>query len=122
MIETDLFSVLSAAASITAITGANIFPVALPTKPILPALTYKFVGGTAKPTFGTGGVTRARVQIDAWGLRYLDAINLRAAVVEAMNGYIDQNMTVELIQTIDDFDYELLQFIAIAEFYIFFAQ
>jgi hypothetical protein len=122
MLETNLFSVLSAATLITAITGPNIFPVKLPDDPPLPALTYKIVGGAAKGTFTTGGITRARVQIDCWSTQYLQAVTLRAAVIAALNGYVDANLNIQFIQPVDLFDYELLQFQAVAEFYVSYAQ
>jgi hypothetical protein len=122
MLETDLNAVLGTTSTITAIVGTNIFPVALPTKPTLPALTYKIVGGTAKSTFGTRGVTRARVEIDCWSTQYLEAITLRNAVITALDGYTDANLSIQFLQPVDDFEYELLQYRAIAEFYVFFSQ
>jgi hypothetical protein len=120
MFETNLFSVLSAASGITAITGANIFPVELPKDPTLPALTYRTITSVASPTFTTSGLQRARVEIDCWGSRYLDAVNLRTAVIGALNGYVDANFTILLISFGDVFKNELLQYAATVEFYLFF--
>ncbi len=119
MIELDFATVLSAPAAITAICGTRIYPLVLPTDPILPAIDYSFVGGSATSTFDTTGSKKYRVEVNCWGDTYSDAVTLRAAVTAALNGYLDANLKILLIQPRDFFDRELEQYRAMVEFYLF---
>jgi hypothetical protein len=121
MIETDLFTVLSTATAITALASTRVYPVALPTDPTLPAMTYMFVGGSGQPSFNTRGMQRARVEINSWGDTYSDAVTLREAVIQTLAGYSDENFSAMYMQSTDFFDHELLQYRAMAEFYVFYA-
>ena len=118
MIEQDLYTALSTATAITALSGTNIFPLVLPTDPTLPAITYQFVGGRGAATMSNRGTQRSRVQIDCWGTTYLQAVTLRNAVIDTLAGYTAPTFTSQLLQTIDDFDHELLQYTAKVEFYL----
>ena len=118
MIEQLLYSLLSSTSSITAITGQRIYPLVLPTDPTLPAIEYSFIAGTSSPTLTTKGYKRYRVEINCWGKTYSDAVALRSAVKDALDGYSDGNMSILLISPRDFFDNALLQYRAMAEFYI----
>jgi hypothetical protein len=118
VIEQLLYALLSSTTSITAITGPRIYPLQLPQDPTLPAIEYSFIGGSSSPTFTTRGNKRYRVQIDCWGNTYAEAVTLRSAVKDALDGYSDGQMSILLISPRDFFDHELLQYRAMAEFYI----
>jgi hypothetical protein len=122
MIETALYNVLSGMPAIIAITTADrIYPAILPTEPTLPELTYAFVGGTVKPTMDTRGTQKSRVQLDCWGNSYPDAVTLRNAVIDSLAGYADANFSTQILQTIDFFEHEALQYRAVVEVYLFYA-
>jgi hypothetical protein len=118
MIETALFTALSTASTVIALCGTRIYPLVLPKDPTLPAIDYKFVTGNNTPTMNTNGVQRYRVEVNCWGDTYLDAVSLRNAVVKALSGYRAGTMTVEYLMPQDFFDDELLQYRAMAEFYV----
>lgn len=94
------------------------YPLVIPEGSTLPAATYTFVGSTANPTLNTSGLTRYRVDVSCYGDTYSDAVTLRSTVKAALNGYLDPNMTIEWIRSTDFFEHELLQFRALAEFYV----
>lgn len=126
MIEAGLFSLLSGTPAVAAIAGARIYPLVLPTDGELPAVTYQVVGARPDPTLQTSGFQRWRIQCDCWAEDYSAAAGLRDALTTALNGYqgtlsdgtILQN--AELIQPIDHFDHEALQYRCTVEFYLYF--
>jgi hypothetical protein len=104
--------------SVASLTGGRIYPVILPSEVILPAIHYLFVGGSSDPTFTTSGTQKYRVEINCWASTWGAAKALRAAVIHTLNGYQDGNTTIQFLMNRDFYDHELLQFRAIAEFYI----
>lgn len=119
MVETDFYTALSSAASVIALCGTRVYPLALPTDPTLPAIDYKFVGGANTPTFSSLGVQRYRVEVNCWGNTYSDAVTLRYTVIKALAGYQSGNTIIQFLMPQDDFDSDLLQYRAIAEFYVY---
>jgi hypothetical protein len=65
------------------------------------------------------GVQRYRVEVNCWGDTYDDAVSLRYAVVKALSGYTSGNSSIQYLMPQDDFDNDLLQYRATAEFYVF---
>lgn|GEM_PF-6480671 len=120
MIELSFAAALQASSAVTAITGPRIYPLVLPNDVTLPAIHYSFVGGSASPTLTTTGTQKYRVEVNCWGATYSDAVMLRAAVIKALNGYLDGTMSIQFLMPRDLFDHELLQYRAAAEFYIHF--
>lgn len=126
MIEAGLRNLLVNTAAITSLVGMRSYPSVLPKNPILPALVYRFVGGSQNATFTTRGMQRRRVEFYCFGNSALDADTLAAALVTALNGYagtlsdgtILQNC--DFIQEMDAYDYEALVFRRIVEFYFYF--
>jgi hypothetical protein len=118
MVESSFFTALTTASAVTAICGARIYPLVLPKDSTLPAIDYKFVGGSNTPTFDSMGIQRYRVEVNCWGNTYADAVNLRLAVVKALSGYTSSNMAITYLMPQDFFDPELLQVRALAEFYV----
>ena len=119
MIETVFRSALTSATSVTAIVVTRIYPLVLPTDPTLPCCDYTFVGGSNTPTMSDMGVQRYRVEVNCWGDTYDDAVSLRYAVVKALSGYTSGNSSIQYLMPQDDFDNDLLQYRATAEFYVF---
>ena len=123
MIESALFTVLSTSAAVSALAGTRVYPAVLPKDPTLPAVVYRFVGGANQPTMNTRGRQRSRLQIDCFGETYNDAISLRKAVVQTLGGYSSATFQSQILDaTADDgFDQDLLQYLAIAEAYVWFS-
>jgi hypothetical protein len=119
MVESALYTALSSAAIVTALASTRIYPLLVPTDSSLPAVDYSIVVGTSKGTFTTRGMGTYRVEVNCWGATYADAVNLRAAVSKALDGYTDGTITVRIIGPRDFFDYELLQYRAMVEFYVY---
>lgn len=117
-VEQSFYNVLSSASAVTAVAGTNIFPATLPTDPVLPALTYSFIGGSVLPNMSTRGVQRSRVQIDCFASTYNSAVSLRDAVIQTLAGYSSAAFSSQILSTSDDFDHSLLQYRAIVEVYV----
>ena len=118
MVETDFFTALSTASTVTAICGTRIYPCQLPKDPTLPAVEYRFIAGSNLPAFTTMGAQKYRVEVSCWGDTYLDAISLRYAVVKALSGYHAGTMSISYLMPRDNFDDILLQYEAVCEFYV----
>jgi Protein of unknown function (DUF3168) len=120
MIESDLFTALSTPTVITALVGTRIYPVRLPPDPTLPAIHYKFVGGSSQATQDTLGSQRSRAEVSCWGATYSDAVTLRAAVVAALSQ--TSSGSIQLIQFLQNVDFDepdTLDFRALCEFYLY---
>jgi hypothetical protein len=118
MIELIFDGLLRGSASITALAKGGIYPGKLPKDATFPAIHYLFVGGSSQPTQDTFGTQRYRVEVNAWGDSYYDAITLRHAIIAALSLYSQNGVFISFIQPTDFFDHELLEFRAMAEFYI----
>jgi hypothetical protein len=87
MIEAGLFNLLSGSSGIASFCDSRIYPVILPEDPQLPALTYQLISAQPSPTLTTSGMQRFRIQFDCWAETYADAVGLRAALTETLNGF-----------------------------------
>ena len=127
MIEQSFYSVLMASTAVTALTGYRIYPLVvpeidsdIPLSSQLPAIDYAIIGGSAYATLTTTGWQKYRVEVNCWGSTYSTAVTLRDAVIANLNGYLDTQMSIQLIQPQDFFDHDLLQYRAMVEFYVYF--
>lgn len=123
MIDTLIRPLVLSFDNVTAIVANRVVPILVPEGWNLPALTYQIIAASADPTFDTAGFTRTRVQFDCYGESYADASSLRQALDAAINGFVGEVAGVQitdvcLIQPIDRFQHELLQFICGVEYYI----
>jgi hypothetical protein len=118
MIELVFDGLLRGSPSITALATGGIYPGALPKDATFPAIHYLFVGGSSNATQDTYGTQRYRVEVNAWGNSYNDAVTLRHAIVAALSQYSQNGVSIRFIQPTDFFDHELLEFRAMAEFYV----
>lgn len=119
MIELTFDALLRASPAITSLATGGIYPAKLPTEATLPAIHYLLVGGSSKGTQDTYGSQKYRVEMNCWGNSYEDAVTLRHAVIATLSQYTADGMFIQFLSPLDDFDHELLEFRAIAEFYIF---
>ena len=83
--EATVFTVLSAAAGVTALVSARIYPDELPQDYVMPAIVFGRVATEIVATIhGTVAARRARMQINCWATERLDAETLADAVLSAM--------------------------------------
>ena len=119
MVEQTLQDLLKGSESITALVSDRIHGLLIPTGSAMPALDYKVVSATAMPTWSSHGSQRIRVEVNCWGAKYDAAVSLRAAVIAALNGYSDGLTSIQFLTSQDLYDYQLTQFRAVCEFYLF---
>ncbi len=85
-IATDIRTFLLADATLTTLIGTRLYPLTLPQNPTLPAMTYQWVSGERVHTAdGALGLSRPRIQFDAWATTYLVA----ESVFEALRKRLD---------------------------------
>lgn len=88
MIATGLRTLLLGDSNITAIIGTRLYPIQLPQKPTLPALTYFRVSGEEQASnSGSQDYGWARFQIDAWAETFNEAETLANLVKERLHGF-----------------------------------
>lgn len=132
MIQEGLHALLAADTSVAAIVNGRIFEILAPDdRQLYPCLSYTLVGGSSEPTMGTSGVLRERIEINALCLEpaagkspYTIAAYLRAAVIQAVNGW-QQNLSdgTRVLNTVllnpgTDFCTEDRIFRCMVEFYV----
>ena len=128
MVTAGIFSLLSQNSSINALIGTRIFPVLLPERATLPAVTYQVI--SMKPQYelqNRVNVTNLRLQIDAWAETYADAKSAVSAIVAVLDNFSGtlpdstQVFGVQLRNSVDYFEHESLTYRVLAEFDIQFA-
>lgn len=119
MVELIFDGLLRGSEAITALAVGGIYPAALPKdQTVWPAIHYLIVGGNSQSTQDTYGTQRQRVEVNCWGKSYSDAVTLRHTVTAELLAASTSSLSVNFIQNMDLFDHELLEFRAIAEFYV----
>lgn len=86
MIETAIYSVLSADTTITAATSSRIYPVVMPQNVTFPAITYQRIN--SNPVNDLGGysnLTNPHIAVNCWATRYDEAKELAEDVHDAIN-------------------------------------
>src|SRR5690554_4182708 len=74
--------------AIATLIGGNIYPAALPQKPVYPAVTYQAVTGNTDYSFdGPSGLVMTRMQLDLYANSYADIIMLKRSVMAALSGF-----------------------------------
>ena len=118
MVELIFDGILRGSTAVTTLATGGIHPAALPTEATLPAIHYLFVGGSSNATQDSYGNQQYRVEVSAWGSSYEIAVTLRHAIIAALDQYNANGVFIRFIQPTDLFDHELLEFRAMAEFYV----
>jgi len=88
MLESGLISLLKANAGVSSLVATRMYPVLLPDKSTLPAVTYRTL--SSLPTYtltGALGMTTNRIEYTAWATSYLTAKAIIEAIVEALDNY-----------------------------------
>ena len=92
MIETAIYQRLAAFAGLTALVGGasapRITPHLLTQDTAYPAVTYFVVSAPRETAMGSDpGIVHARMQVECWALKYLDAVNVAEQVRLALQRY-----------------------------------
>lgn len=97
--------------------GNRIYPVLLPEKTAMPAVSYQIVSWTSEPGFQTAGMQKVRVQFDCFGDTYKQATNVREDMIKLLVGMQGENLddghflqNTELVQSIDFYEQDARQF------------
>ena len=88
-LESGLVTYLGARAGLTAIIDTRIFPQLVPQGANnYPAVTFQTISESNTHSLsGVSGLAMSRLQITCWGRTVLDALRVRDAVVDALDGY-----------------------------------
>jgi hypothetical protein len=119
MIELIFDGILRASSAVTTLATGGIYPAALPKDATFPAIHYLIVGGSSKATQDTYGTQRTRVEVNAWGNSYNDAITLRHAIIAALSQYSQNGVFISFSSQTDFFDHDLLEYRAMSEWYLY---
>lgn len=88
MIRGALYTLLTGTSAVSAIVGTRIYPVVLPQKPTLPAITMQRIPGSrVRSTRGPSGLAQSRYQVDCWAATQTAAEELAGVVRAATDGY-----------------------------------
>lgn len=80
-----IFSTLTADSGVTAIVSNRVYPVVIPQKGTLPAITYQRVSGRRENGIsGAGELVAVRVQVDCWAESYSSVRALADAASAAL--------------------------------------
>lgn len=93
MIEAAIRAHLIADAGLTALVGSRVYPMQLPQRPTLPAVTYQRISSTPTQHRGAAaaGHERTRFQFDCWASDYDTTLAVRAALAAAMGTLVQAN-------------------------------
>ncbi len=85
ILEAAIYAILAAAAGVTTIVGARIYPNLMPEGAAYPALTYFTVSADEEHTLDrASGLVHQRIQVDAWGNDYTTVKTLMKQVRSAL--------------------------------------
>ena len=105
--ESALYALLTAAAPVTALVGARIYPVVAPEGTPTPLIAYELVSNTRQPridALASAHLARARVTVNLVSADHAVVKTLRAAVVAACQFQRGAIAGVSVVSVIPDFD------------------
>lgn len=77
----ELRAYILADSTVAGLIGTRLYPITMPQKPTLPAVTYQVVSATRQPTMDhNDNLPMTRVQIDCWALSFFDAMAVDDAI------------------------------------------
>lgn len=79
-----IYSTLTTDTAVAAIVSKRVYPVVIPQKGALPAITYQRVSGRRENGFQAGELTAVRVQVDCWADGYSEVRGLADAARDAL--------------------------------------
>lgn len=87
-IEEAIYAKLNGDVNISALVSTRIYPLKMPDKTPMPAITYFRVSGPRVEHFqGSSTLAHPLYQIDAWGKTLREVINLSSKIRNALQGY-----------------------------------
>lgn len=87
-IEDAIYGKLNADANVTAIVGNRIFPIKMPDRTAMPAISYARVTGPRVESFqGSSTLAHPLYQIDCWAKTHRQMIDLAAKVRNSLQGF-----------------------------------
>lgn len=115
MLETKIYSALSADTTIAAQVSARIYPLVMPQNPTLPAITYQRVsGGQVNDLSGYSNLENPHISIFCWATRYDECKELADDVHDAMDSATAFKAT--LFSDLDGFDPETELYVVSQDF------
>jgi hypothetical protein len=126
VIETGIISLLNNSFQVASLCGSRIFPDPMPENEVYPAITYMMIGARPDPTLDTSGYQRHRVEFRCRAENALEAIGLREALrntLEGYNGVLTDGtflQDVQFINLMDSFVENPRLYERTIEFYFFF--
>lgn len=97
-LEQAVYSRLTGHAGLAALVGSRVYPLVLPQRPTLPAVTYQRVEALRQSAMGVDtGLASARVQVDSWATTYAGSKGVAAQVRAALQRWrgTEAGVTVE---------------------------
>ena len=86
MIETELYTALTADTTIAAVASNRVYPLVMPQDPTLPAITYERISGAkVNGLDGYLGMDNPHIMLNVWATRYDTAKELAEDVHDCMN-------------------------------------
>lgn len=104
-----VYAALSNDAGVSALVSTRVYPVILPQRPTLPAISYQRISNSVKD--GTSDIRQSRWQVDGWAQTYAGITALSAAIKTAMDAYHDTDQSpmikwTDIVNELDDYDPE----------------
>lgn len=88
LVEEALHDYLSTHPGLSALIAGRIYPLVLPQKPTLPAITYQRISGLrVRSHQGPSGLASPRFQFDAWADSYASARTVADELRRALDGF-----------------------------------
>jgi hypothetical protein len=88
-VETDIRARLVADGTVNGLVSSRIYPLKLPQKPTLPAITYSRISGIRSQLLGGSSTWGfGRIEINGWATSYVQAQSIAAAVRTSLNGFV----------------------------------
>lgn len=88
MIEDNLRTYILADSNISNLVAARIYPLKLPQRPTVPAVTYQRISGERMHSMsGATGLAGPRIQFDCWDTTYLSSKNLADLLRKRIDGF-----------------------------------
>ena len=104
----EINNILLANGAVAALVGTRIYPLKLRQAATMPAITYSTIAGGDDVTHdGARGLADLTVQVDCWGLTYLQMDGLFNAVLAALLGYSSATVQgIFLVRRMDMYENE----------------
>lgn len=108
VIEEAIHTKLTTDADISGLISGRVYPLKLPQKPTLPAVTYQRISGVRNYFMdGVATLAQPRFQVDSWAATYSAAKDLAGKVRAALSGLTETVDTIKIYGVFLDSDNDL---------------